>query len=242
MNKNKKFYNSFTVGAFFCFLFALVLAVLLRIFHLEEFNIWYGKYTQTLLSYENWIQTYGPSWITVVFVLLNYLVWAAFPWCPVACICLACGVVFEWYIAIAINAVGISIAFTAKYYWGKRFGAGNAEKIISKNQTIYRYVTEHKIGSPVVLFLLRFLPLMPLNKVSTLYGTTDMKLWKFLLISLAGYGHKLITYTIIGYNVFDPASTSFILPIIILSFLSGLVLLLVGEGIGMKSNKRNNNK
>lgn len=235
MKKGTGIRYTLNASAFFCFLFALALAVLLRVFKLEAFLDWYSKYTDTLLSYELWMQTYGASVISVIFILLNYIVKAVIPWFPISCICVAAGVLFNWYYAILINIAGLIILFSIKFFWGRRFGGGNAEKILQKYDSAHNFIDKSQVGSPIVLFVLRLVPCIPVNSVSGLYGSTDISYPKFILVSLAGFTYKLFSYTVIGRNVFDPASASFIVPFIILSVFSGMVLLVLSGMLKLSS-------
>lgn len=237
MKKEKGIRYTLNASAFFCFLFALALAVLLRIFANEDFLEWYGKYTDTLLSYELWMQTYGASIVSVIFILLNYVVKAVIPWFPISCICVAAGVLFTWYYAILINIAGLIILFTIKFVWGRRFGGGNAEKILARYNSVHEFIDKSKVGSPIVLFVLRIIPIIPINSVSGLYGSTDITYLKFILISLAGFAYKLFSYTLIGRNVFDPASAGFIIPFISLSVVSGIILLFLSGVLKISSSE-----
>lgn len=227
MKKEKSIRYVLNVSAFSCFVFALSLAILLRLFKQEQFLQWYGKYTDTLLSYEIWMQAYGASAVSVIFILLNYTVKAVIPWFPISCICVVSGALFSWYYAIIINVAGLIILFSIKFFWGRKFGGGNAEKILRKYDTVYNFIDKSKTGSPLVLFVLRFMPSVPVNSVSGLYGATDISYSTFLLTSIGGFAYKLFTYTVIGRNVFDPASASFIVPFMVLSVLSGMALLAI---------------
>ncbi len=240
LSKKRRVRYALNTSAFICFLLALVLAVLLRIFALDEFNEWYGKYTEALVDFENRIQTYGATWQTVVIILLNFALKSVLPWFPISCICVACSVIFKWYQALIVNAAGLAILYSIRYFWGKRFGGGNAEKLIEKNDALHRFIDSHKIGSPVVLFMLRLIPVISVNNTSMLYGTTDIGYIKYILVSLAGFSYKLFSYTLIGRNVFDPASASFIVPLLMLCFLTGVVLLILAQGIGLTKDKTKN--
>ena len=77
-------------------------------------------------------------------------------------------------------------------------------------------VERNQVGSAVVLFFLRLFPCIPINSVSQLYGTSDIGYWKYLIVSLLGFSYKLFSYTIIGRNVYDPMSASFLVPFILL--------------------------
>ncbi len=221
--------------AFVCFLLALGLIVLLRVFKLDAFTEWYARYNDTLLSYEIWMQTYGATWISVVSILVNFALKALIPWFPIPCLCVVSGVLFKWYYALLINIAGIIILFTIKFFWGKKFGGGNAEKFLEKFDTAHNFIDSSKLGSRLVLFVLRFVPCVPVNSVSCLYGTTNISYLKYIAISVSGFTYKLFSYTIIGRNVFDPASASFIVPFIILLIFSGVVLLTLSGAFGIRS-------
>lgn len=212
---------------------AFILIVLLRLFQFESVIEWYDKYTQTLDSFEQWMQANGATWYSVMIILANFFLKAIIPWFPISCICVASGVLFEWYYAIIINICGLAILFTIKYFWGKRFGGGNAEKILSKYDRAHKFIDSSKLGSTLVLFVLRLCPSLPINSVSQLYGTTDITYTKYLIVSLLGFSYKLFSYTLIGRSVFDPMSAKFVVPLILLFFFSGIVLLGLNGVIGL---------
>lgn len=238
MKKEKSLAYTFRFAAFICFLTVFALLFLLRLFNTETFASWYTRYTATLDNFEIWIETYGATPLAVFIIILNYVLKSVLPWFPVSCICVASAVLFKWYEALVINLIGISLLFMLKFFWGKSHGGGNAEKILRHYDTAQRLVEEGKHGSSVVLFFSRLLPSLPINAVSCLYGTTDMPLWKFILISDIGIMYKLATYIIIGRNVFDPASANFVVPFIPHLFLSGLIFLSISGAVsGIKKSK-----
>ncbi len=231
-NKGNLSYG-FSTMAFFSLLAALILMILLRLFSTDEFLRWYGRYTDTLNDFEMWIQTYGATWISVVIILINYTIKAFIPWFPLSCICVASAVIFKWYVAVLINIAGMSIYFAAKFLWGRKHGGGNAEKILARYDKAHTFIDSSKAGSKAVLFFSRLLPGIPIGSVSTLYGSTDIKLYEYLIISVAGFLYKILSYVTIGRNVFDPASFGFIAPFIPLLIFSGLVLLSVSGVVSL---------
>ena len=220
-------------AAFICFLLALALIVFLRLIEMGEAMEWYYKYTDTLSNFEQWIQTHGANWRSVLIILGNFVLKAVIPWFPISCICVVSGALFPAYTAIAINVVGLALLFTIKFFWGKRFGGGNAEKILRKYDRASKFIDQSKLGSAIVLFFLRLVPCVPINSVSQLYGTTGISYWKYLLVSLVGFSYKLFSYTIIGRNVYDPLSAKFLLPFVFLFLFSGFVLLGLNGVIGL---------
>lgn len=239
MNKEQKRSYALNFAAFICFTLALVLIVLLRLFQYDSVVQWYNKYTDTLNNFEANIQAYGATWVSVGIILLNFLVKSIIPWFPISCICVASGVLFKWYYALAINIAGLVLLFTIRFFWGRRFGGGNAEKILSKYDRAHNFIDSSKFGSSVVLFSLRLFPFLPINAVSQLYGTTGISYIKYLLVSLCGFSYKLFSYTIIGRNVYDPMSAKFIVPLILLFMFSGLALLALNGVFNITSFKKN---
>lgn len=186
------------------------------------------------------MQTYGATWISALLILANYALKALMPWFPISCICVIAGVLFKWYYAILINVIGLVILFTVRFYWGRKFGAGNAEKILARYGSVKNFIDSGNIGSNIVLFTLRFSPLMPINSVSSIYGSTDISYLKYLIISIVGFSYKLFSYTIIGRNVFDPASASFIVPLLILLLFTGFVLLSLSGALTVSGRHKSN--
>lgn len=144
---------------------------------------------------------------------------------------------FKWYIAIPLNLIGVGIYFTAKFLWGRKHGGGNAEKILAKYDSAHRFIDSSKAGSKIVLFFSRLIPCIPIGSVSVLYGSTEIKFIEYIAISLIGFLYKIVSYVIIGRNVFDPATAGFIVPFIPLLLVSGFVLLSIGEIDTGKSKK-----
>ena len=225
-----------------CFSTVLALLFLLRLFKTEQFLEWYNRYTNTLVEFELWLETHGATPLSVVLILFNYALKAVMPWFPVSCICVASAVLFKWYQALIINLVGLAILFSLKFYWGRLRGAGNAGKLLERYDWMSKAIEDKEVSSGVILFFSRLIPSMPINSVSCLYGATEMPLGRFLLISETGFLFKAISYIIIGRNVFDPASASFVVPFIPLILVSGLVFLSLGGAFENYKNKISKNK
>jgi uncharacterized membrane protein YdjX (TVP38/TMEM64 family) len=216
-----------------------VLLVLAILFSLDGFTDRIRAIQAKLNEFELFVASLPNKWLVLIAVLLLFCAKAFIP-IPIPTICLISGIVFpsEW--SFIINIVGISILLTIKFFWGKRFGPGAVGKLYSKNEAITA-VLESKAGrgNPWLLFGLRIVPYAPLNMVSQIYGSMNCEYDKFMMISLLGFMPKLLSYTIIGQNVFNPFSLAFILPIVILLMLSGVSLIifnLILEAIQKQKN------
>ena len=93
-----------------------------------------------------------------------------------------------------------------------------------------RYVVDCEVeqdgsGNPWLLVMLCVIPGIPVNTVSSLYGSMNFGYRKFLLLSTLGFLPRLVSYTIVGRNAFDPLSIGFLLPLTIICILSAITLL-----------------
>lgn len=66
-----------------------------------------------------------------------------------------------------------------------------------------------------------------MNTVSRLFGSLNITYWEYIFISVGGFSPKIVSYTIIGRNVYDPLSPSFIVPIIVLLLISAVSALIL---------------
>ena len=126
---------------------------------------------------------------------------SAIPFLSVSAICVLTGVVLPSYWALIVNFLGIIIMMSIKYFEGMKFGSGNAWKIISKNERA--------------------------RKIIESSGKLRFPYWQFILLSAAGFAPKLLSYTFMGTNVFDPLSSAFLVPLVIALTISGASLLCV---------------
>ena len=58
-----------------------------------------------------------------------------------------------------------------------------------------------------------------------MYGKMGYNFWHYLFISLLGYSLKITSFTMIGYNAADPFSARFIVPLVVILFISGVGIL-----------------
>lgn len=227
MNKEKARSRALNISAFVCFALSVVLLIMLQLLKIESIAEWYSRLTEILMDFEKTIENLDNRWIIILVIELNFLAKSVIPWVPISCICVISGVVFHWPIALVINISGLIMLFTVRYLWGKHLGGGNAEKILAKYKKAYAFIDLNRYGSPLMLFGFRFIPCLPINSISQLYGSLEFSFAKYLIISLVGFSYKLFSYTIIGRNVYDPLSAKFIVPSIMLFFISGIVLLMI---------------
>ncbi len=231
-------------------LLALSLAVAALMFSLqfEELWRWYSHAKQRLSDLEQFIAHIDKAWQFIGAIILLFAIKSFFPIYPTSTVCFLTGVVLPMHLAIPVNILGFAVLLTVRYFWGRRFGAGNAWKLISKTDILRKLIQQDGKGNPALLIALRLIPGMPINSISGIYGSFDFGYGKFILLSVIGFMPKLISFTFVGRNVYDPLSSGFLLPIMLLLFFTGISALSVNgvwttvEKIIEYSKKRKNIK
>ena len=206
---------------------AAAVSVVVYLLRYDQLWLWYKVYQEKLLEAEQFIQSLGISWKFVLTMLIVFLVRTFIPFLAVSAICVLTGAVLPSYWALIVNFLGIIIMMSIKYFEGMKFGSGNAWKIISKNERARKIIESSGKVNKALLFALRLIPGFPLGSVSRIYGSLKFPYWRFILLSAAGFAPKLLSYTFMGTNVFDPLSSAFLVPLMIVLTISGASLLCV---------------
>lgn len=205
----------------------------------DEIQLWYSKYEEMLLWLDNKVLAIGYNELIVLVIFALFAIKTFVPFATIPALCVLSGLVYDPLRALIINVVGYSIMLVLRYYFGKRYGGGNAYKLLRKNSLSQLLIDYHGNGNPWVLFILRSIPGLPTNPVSQIYGAIGFKFSKYMLISVLSFLPKLFSYTFIGVYAFDPLSLPFFLPIIILLTLSGVSILTINFIINHHKNTQN---
>ncbi len=203
----------------------LLIEVLMISLRYEQLWTWYTGMREMLIELENRITSLDRSFEFVLVIMLLFFIKAFFPIYTTSTVCLITGIVFPIYAAIPINIVGIGLQFTIKYFWGQHFGAGYAWKLLMKNDSLKNALLSGGNGNPALLFAIRLIPFVPINLVSSIYGSFSFGYKKYMLISLLGFLPRLVSFTIAGTNMFDPLSVGFLLPVMLICLLTGITCL-----------------
>ena len=224
--------------AYLLLIVAVVLVVLTLLMHIRSVQKWYAQFQFTLVEFERAVASIPYRWLIPFVIELLFLIKAWIPVIPVSAISVISGMVFSIPVAFVLNVGGIVIVMSALYLVGMRIGPSNIQKVLRRYPAVREILEAKGALSPVLLFVFRLVPSFPINTISQLYGSMEYEYWKYILISLSGFAPKLLSYTFIGRNVYDPLSWSFILPIVILLVLSGFSILLLNWSLELIEQRR----
>lgn len=227
LKKKQKPKKILLFGGLILIALSLAVAVLLFSLQFEELWRWYAAIRKQLIDLEERIAAIEQSWLFIGTVLILFAVKSFFPIYPTSTVCFLTGVVLPMYLSVPVNVVGFGILLTIRYFFGKRFGAGNAWKMISKMDKLRSLMEQDGTGNPALLIALRLVPGIPINSISGIYGSFNFGYWRFILLSIIGFMPRLISFTFVGRNLFDPLSAGFLVPIMLMAFFSGVSMLSV---------------
>ena len=211
-----------------CIALALAIEVLLFSLRYENLWVWYADVRKFLFALEEKIVSIDMPLEFFAVIMLLYIVKSFFPIFVTSTVCFITGAVLPMHFAIPVNILGIMLQFSIKYAWGsKTSGDPYAWRIIRQNEILRHAIQAGGRGNPLTLVALRLFPGMPLNTISSIYGSLHFGYLKFIILSTLGFLPKLISFTFVGSNLFDPLSKGFLIPLMILSFLMGLSCLSV---------------
>ena len=131
---------------------AAAVSVVVYLLRYDQLWLWYKAYQEKLLEAEQFIQSLGVSWKFVLAMLAVFFVRTFVPFLAVSAICVFTGAVLPSYWAMAVNFLGLIMMMTIKYFEGKRFGSGNAWKMISRNEWARRIIENSGKVNKALLF------------------------------------------------------------------------------------------
>lgn len=171
-------------------------------------------------------------------ILLLFAIKAFVPVVPLSVIFIASGMVFKNTASGFINILGFCVLCSLKFLWGRRYGGGGTHRFLASVNSIQSFMKLHGNGNKWMLVLLRFVPFVPINTVSRLYGATSITLWEFLFYSVLGYLPRLVSWGVVGCNITNPFTPSFTAPISALLVISGISLFLLNFFINDNNERK----
>lgn len=215
------------ISAIVCFVAAAVLMVLMILFQIDGIREKYDEYLAFLEEFEMRVASLKNRWLILVVIFLLFLLRSLSMIYPYSMVYMITAMVFEPHLSFFINLTGMAFTFAFRYYTGLEMGEGTVNKVLKKNPAIISSMEAGGKGNPVVLLALRLIPGVPINTVSHLYGSLHYPFVRYMLISTAAYVPKMISFSFIGTNVYNPFSAKFFAPLIILLLFTGISLLVL---------------
>lgn len=225
INKVAKRKATLKRSATVCFCAAVALVIITYIMTLPEVR----KSLQDMYAWferiENYIAGYDKL-VALGLIMALFAIKSVVAFIPFSVLFISSGMVFSAPVAMVVSVVGFALLISVKFLWGKKFGGGNAHKLAVKSKSITRFMDLKGKGNKWMLVVLRFVPFVPVGTVSRAYGATEMKYLPFVGLSVLGFFPRVVLWSFVGSNIFDPFTPTFMAPIIVLLIISGISLLI----------------
>ena len=208
-----------------CFCVAVALVIITYVMPLPEVKRSLQDMYAWFETIENYIAGYDKL-AAFGLVMALFAVKSVMAFIPFSVLFISSGMVFSAPVAMGVSILGFALLISVKFLWGKKFGGGNAHKLAVKSKSITRFMDLKGKGNKWMLVVLRFVPFVPVGTVSRAYGATEMKYLPFVGLSVLGFLPRVVLWSFVGSNIFDPFTPTFMAPIIVLLIISGISLLI----------------
>ena len=158
--------------------------------------------------------------LAVLFLLGLYALKSISVFFPIILLQIASGFIFPAPIALMVNLIGAVIDFTLPYYIGMFSGAEAAERKISQNKSIKKFIQKQQKHEFFLTFFLRVISCLPSDLVSMYLGMLKFNFTHYMIASMLGALPGIIPATFMGRSITDPMSPEFIISISITLFCS----------------------
>lgn len=226
LTKTEKRHRNLKRLSVVCFFVAIILFVLSRALMLPEIQRSLAEINDWFLRIENFIARYDV-FMAFTIIMVLFLFKSILPIIPFSVLFIASGMVFNPFVAVLVNALGFVLMTSVKFLWGKKFGGGRTHKILGEYKRISEFMRLEGKGNKWLLVVLCFIPFLPVGTVSRAYGATKMRHSTFSGLAVLGFLPRLISWSVVGINIFNPFTPTFIAPFIVLLIISGLSLLVL---------------
>ncbi|MBO5064642.1 MAG: TVP38/TMEM64 family protein [Clostridia bacterium] len=223
VNKAAKRKANVKRSASICFCAAIALVVITYIMNLPEIR----KSLQDVYTWFERIENYIAGYDKLAafgIIMALFSVKSVLAFIPFSVLFISSGMVFSAPVAMGVSVLGFVLIISVKFFWGKKFGGGNAHKLAVKSKSVTRFMDFKGKGNKWMLVVLRFVPFVPVGTVSRAYGATEMKYLPFVGLSVLGFLPRVVLWSFVGTNIFDPFTPTFMAPIIVLLIISGISL------------------
>lgn len=236
VRKQKTISRILLVSAVVSFLVAAVLIVILCLLQIDSIKEKYDEYLYVLQDFEMRVAALHNKGLILIVIFLLFLLRSLSMMYPYPMVFIITAMVFPPYQSFFINLIGMAFTFAFRYYTGYEMGEGTINFALRRYPAVLEAMDEDGKGNPIILLALRMVPSLPINTISHFYGSLEYSFSRYMLLSVGAYVPKLISYSFIGNNVYDPFSAKFFVPMIVLLIFTGICLLVLRSFLGI-SNK-----
>lgn len=141
---------------------------------------------------------------------------------PASMLYMSAGLAFDFLPGLLINALGIFIELNITYFVGKFLGGETVEKKLAATKYGDKII-KLRDEKTAQLFLVRLLPVFPIDFVSLFFGASGMKYLHYMLVSFFGIMPRVIIITLFGDTLYEYLPRELMVLLIIAAIVAALI-------------------
>ncbi len=122
---------------------------------------------------------------------------------PAMLIYVSVGMAFDLGTALFISICGIAVEVAVTYWLGRMLGGEYVNRLIKKvkgGDKLLNMQDKSKFSS---LFVIRLLPVFPIDFASLFLGSIKLPFIKYLVVSVLGIAPRVILFTLLGDGIYE---------------------------------------
>lgn len=161
----------------------------------------------------------APSLLAAVLTVLGVYVLKGLVFViPASLFYISVGMAFEPLTAVAVNLAGILLEVSVSYVFGRFLGGAYITKLLQSKKGGQRILEiQNKRSGAASVFVMRLLPVFPIDFVSLFLGGSKYPFVKYLLLSVAGIAPRVILFTLLGDTIYDYIPMRLIITLIVIA-------------------------
>lgn len=151
-------------------------------------------------------------------VLLVYVLKGLVFVIPASLFYVSVGMAFSPFTAVAVNLGGILLEVAVSYLFGLFLGGEYIEKLLARKKGGQKILEMQKSRTGAAsVFIMRLLPVFPIDFVSLFLGGGKYPFGRYLLLSLCGIAPRVILFTLLGDTIYAYIPMKLIITLILIA-------------------------
>lgn len=141
---------------------------------------------------------------------------------PASMLYMSVGLAFDFKLGLLINAIGIFIELNLTYFIGRFLGGDRVEKKLRESKYGEKII-KLRDEKTAQIFLVRLLPIFPIDFVSLFFGASKMKYSHYMFVSFLGIMPRVIIITLLGDTIYKFLPRKLMMTIIIIAIVGAAI-------------------
>lgn len=174
--------------------------------------------TLTDLDVRALVQNADSSALALCTVLGVYILKGLVFVIPASLFYISVGMAFSPLTAVAVNLGGILLEVMVSYLFGLFLGGAYIEKMLMRKKGGQKILEmQRKRAGAASVFVMRLLPVFPIDFLSLFLGGSKYPFGRYLLLSFLGIAPRVVLFTLLGDTVYDYIPMQCIITLILIA-------------------------